>query len=115
MLGYLAHDGVADDDAVGEGCHVARLLGRGDAEADGAGDGGVRLAHLRDELGDVGAQVAAHAGDAEAAHAVDESFGFAGDHLHAAGAGGRHHADERHACRTARFGELGFLLVRHVG
>ncbi len=91
------------------------LLGRGDAEANGARDVGIGLAHLLHQLSRLVVQVAAHTGNAKAAHAVHEPLGAAGYHVHAGIGRGGHHAHQRHACRARRLSKFGLFLVGHVG
>ena len=79
VLGEELDDGGADDRAVGEVGHLLRLLGRGDAKADGAGN--VRtLLHKGNDGGEVGLDLAALARDAERRDNVEEALGLACDH-----------------------------------
>ena len=64
VLRQQPDDGRADDRAVGEVGHLLRLLGRGDAKADGAGNICV-FPHEGDDGGEVGLDLAALARDTE--------------------------------------------------
>src|SRR4051812_21263358 len=70
-LARRLHEGTADDDAVRERADRAGLLAGRDAEADADREVG-RRAQAGDRLRQVGGDVVARAGDAEAADEVDE-------------------------------------------
>lgn len=56
-------NGGTNDDAIGALSHFSGMGGRGDAEADGAGNLRIGLAHQLHHLGDVSGDLAAHSGD----------------------------------------------------
>ena len=106
-------DGGADDRAVGEVGHLLRLLGRGDAKADGAGNICV-FPHEGDDGGEVGLDLTALARDAERRDDIEEALGLARDHRDAVFRRRCDEGDEVDAVLAARGKKFFLFLIRHV-
>ena len=90
------------------------LLGRGNAEAYGTGDGGIPAYHIHN-AGQIGFDFTAGAGYAQAGHNVQKSLGLFGSHGDAVFRSGGNHGDQVHPALAAQRQKLLFFLKGQIG